>query len=146
MNLDKTPKKFNPEALKIIKEMEDLKTPAAVMITAVQKAQELREEIHEELKKQSAIMREIAEKGDTRLDALKEEAREKVKKVEFLHKDIVNRLREVQPELKNIEFKMDLEEGTYTPTEVRGEQEVKHEEVTDEIKKMVADLLRKVGS
>ena len=154
MNLDKTPQKFNPKALAIAQELDKLTAPAGVMLDSLQRAQQLREEVREELKKQSKIMREIAEKGDEELDKLKEEAKKRVREVERMHEDIVDRIREAQPELKDIEFKIDVDEGTFTPTEKRAlkpehnaqpEQNVPPE-VVDEIKKMVDDLMKRVSS
>jgi predicted phage tail protein len=107
--------KFNPEALKIAKELLDITPIAATISMNVQAMDELRNEIKDELMEKSKELRKIAKDGDRKLTKMKENAKEEVDKAREVHNAIIARIREAQPELKDKEFRMDLDEGTFTP-------------------------------
>lgn len=113
--MDRTPKPLNPEALKIARELLTIKGAAEVVAQVAIDHLAIKKEIGDELRVKAAEMREIAKNGEKRIDALREDGLKRVAEVEKQHEDVMNRLRDAQPELHRFEFRLDLEAGTYTP-------------------------------
>lgn len=117
--MDHTPRKFTPEALEIAKELMNLHTPAEFLIDTVKELAEIKDEVRKELAEQAKKMRKIAQDGEKRMVELKNRSQKAVKDIGEKHDSIMQRLREAQPELKTIEFKVNIEDGTFTPTHER---------------------------
>lgn len=152
--MDKTPQKFNPQALKIAQELKKFDAPAGIVAKCALDMIEIRNEIREELKKQADVMRKIARDGEKKLSKAKKQAQDEVKKVEKQHDAIMERLREAQPELRDIEFRMNLEDGTWThegPRSLDQENNATPEvsatpEVMASIHDMVGDLMKRISA
>jgi hypothetical protein len=156
--MEHKPQPFNPEALRIARELVDNKAElpdilAKMAIEVIEVRNHYKKLLHEKTAELRALVREGAQKMDT----LKEMGLTAIQQMEKNHNDVVERIRQAQPELQDCEFKFDLEDGTYTIYGPRGtaidddEEEEKKEpepelnEATAATKKMVEDLMARIG-
>jgi len=150
--MDKQPKALNSAARKIAAELKTIAPNAGGLADLAIKMIEIQQETRAKLKEMGAEMRKIADESQKRIDALKDEGSKKIGGVEKQHDDIMERLRDAQPELKTIEFELDLKNGTYTYTEDRDmtegnptPEESASPKVMSDIEEMVNQLMKRVG-
>ena len=132
--MDKQPKALNSAARKIAAELKTIAPSAGGLADLAIKMIEIQQETRAKLKEMGAEMRKIADESQKRIDA------------------IMERLRDAQPELKTIEFELDLKNGTYTYTEDRDmtegnptPEESASPKVMSDIEEMVNQLMKRVG-
>ena len=146
-------KYFNPQALNIVRELKGVLSPSALIAEAALKMLVLKAETNQKLKEQAAVLREIARDADNELKKMREETRKRIAEVDEKHEDVMQRLRAAQPELKEIEFSMNLEDGTYEEVGPRSLDDDNNatpekdapEEMVVNITTMVSDLLNRIG-
>ena len=101
--------KLNPEAAKLARGDGPM---FAFLAEVALRAMNIKNEVRDALQKQGAIMRKIAEDGERRLEESWDDALARARSISDEHSKIIDRMREVQPELADVEFSYDPEEGT----------------------------------
>jgi len=146
-------KAFNPAALKIARELDGMASPGAIIAESAIAMLQLKVETDLKLKEQTAGLRETADNAEKQLRKLRTDARREIAIADAKHEDVMQRLRAAQPELQDIEFRINLEEGTFTPERDRSldaqdnetpEKNAPKETVVN-ITEMVNDLLSRIG-
>ena len=140
--MDMKPQKLNEAALALIRKTLP-SPPALTLANFAAEMIQIKNEVNEELKKQAKIMRKIAQKGDDRMNVVKKRIKTELIPLEDIEHDVfIAKLREVQPELKKIEFSIDIQNGTYTPLSLRDTEE---EEDDNPTKALVQELLKRIA-
>lgn len=152
--LDKTPKPLNDEAKKLAKEFKDVTGTTEFLAQTAVQVMTVKREVEQELRQQSQVLRDIARKGDERLTKVREEAAAKLNKIDEMHTKYIAALRAAQPELEYYEFRINVEDMTYTLVSEReivvDDEKPKEDVKVDEdptmasVKEMVENLLSKV--
>jgi hypothetical protein len=98
---------LNSEAVKIVKNMADLRDRALNTLRLAMERDAVRKEINTKLRAQAAILRKIALDGEKQLAAIETKGVELAASLDEENQQYVGKLRAVQPELREIEFKID---------------------------------------
>jgi hypothetical protein len=121
---DAVPQKLNAEAWKEAKRLNSVVGAAETIAKIAAEHIELRAERQRDMMEAAIKLRDMMQDADKKMKQLREDGLAEIQRIEKEHDAIMLKIREVQPELQNHEFSLNIENGTYTLIGARDPEEI----------------------